>query len=130
MEIVTETRLPDSTLANKKSRQQVSRSAFHNDHSQDRARALHTRNAEGCPYCNGHHSLFKNLNVDKRNNVLSRNNLCYNCLSRGHSLEECSSTHTCRECGKKHYTLLHRFSAGTGRASNVVVVVALSPHLP
>ncbi len=87
VEIVTETRLPDSTLAHKKSRQQVSRSAFHNDHSQDTARALHTRNAEGCPYCNGHHSLyfcqaFKNLNVDKRNNVLNRNNFYYNCLSR------------------------------------------------
>ncbi len=135
VEIVTETRLPDSTLAHKKSRQQVSRSGFHNDHSQDRARALHTRNAEGCPYCNGHHSLyfcqaFKNLNVDKRNNVLSRNKLCDNCLSRGHSLEECSSTHTCRECEKKHHTLLHRFSAGTGRASNVAASATAASPLP
>ena len=33
--------------------------------------------------------------------------LCYNCLSNKHQIKECKSKVSCRECNKRHHTLLH-----------------------
>ena len=34
--------------------------------------------------------------------------VCYNCLHPGHSSRQCPSRFSCRECGGRHHTLLHR----------------------
>ncbi|XP_048519333.1 uncharacterized protein LOC109534907 [Dendroctonus ponderosae] len=33
--------------------------------------------------------------------------VCINCLSKGHFVNQCNSTFTCRLCGSKHHTSLH-----------------------
>ena len=46
----------------------------------------------------------------ERNNFVSDNKLCFNCLSKGHQLNDCKSDFRCREdnCNRKHHTLLHQ----------------------
>ena len=46
----------------------------------------------------------------ERNNFVSDNKLCFNCLSMGHQLNDCKSDFRCREdnCNRKHHTLLHQ----------------------
>ena len=78
-------------------------------------KALHTRehNQECCRCCSSIHSIyhcsqFKSLNVNKRYNIVRRNHLCFNCLSKPHTIEDCSSKVTCKECGRKYHSLLHK----------------------
>ena len=80
-------------------------------------KALHARdNADHCPCCDSSHpiyhcSQYKGLTVDKRYNLARRNHQCFNCLSKTHTIEDCSSKSTCRECGRKHHSLLHKQQA-------------------
>ncbi len=32
----------------------------------------------------------------------------FNCLTTGHSIRACASQRSCKICGRRHYTLLHR----------------------
>ena len=43
--------------------------------------------------------------------------LCFNCLTGGHSIEDCESTHSCFEddCKARHHTLLHSYFLEKGR---------------
>lgn len=64
-----------------------------------------------CPHCKGSHVLmncdkFLDLEVPKRNDTVSKLQLCKNCLY-SHGNQECKSTKTCRECNLRHHTLLH-----------------------
>jgi len=64
-----------------------------------------------CPLCNGSHRLFK---CNKFNQLTSRQrltqakqlNLCFNCLHLFSKNHTCS-TQVCRQCHKRHHTLLH-----------------------
>jgi len=64
-----------------------------------------------CPLCNGSHRLFK---CDKFNKLTPRQrltqvkqlNLCFNCLHLFSKNHTCS-TQVCRQCHKRHHTLLH-----------------------
>jgi len=38
---------------------------------------------------------------------------CFNCLSHAHVVRECQSFFTCRHCGAKHHTLLHKDTPAT-----------------
>ena len=67
-----------------------------------------------CWLCSENHRLmeceqFTSKSVADRILISQQQHLCYNCLSKGHSFDECQSTHTCKVdgCGKKHHTLLH-----------------------
>ena len=46
----------------------------------------------------------------ERNNFAFDNKQCFNCLSRGHQLNDCKSDFRCREdnYNRKHHTLLHQ----------------------
>lgn len=64
-----------------------------------------------CVYCSGNHSvykctIFKNLNVKSRNDFISSQGLCKNCLIQKHALFSCAGK-GCIQCGRKHNTLLH-----------------------
>ena len=48
-----------------------------------------------------------------------KNKLCFNCLSKGHSVDDCPSRHSCRECGRKHHSLLHRPAAASNPPATV-----------
>ena len=66
-----------------------------------------------CPVCsNGSHHLsrcysFREWDPKKKNDFVRAQGFCYNCLQKGHSLSECPSKGTCKECKKRHHTSLH-----------------------
>ena len=68
-----------------------------------------------CWLCKNNHRLmnckdFLAKTPAERNNFVSDNKLCFNCLSKGHQLNDCKSDFRCREdnCNRKHHTLLHQ----------------------
>ena len=66
-----------------------------------------------CPACEDDHLLFqcgmfKGWDLERKNDLVKRKRLCFNCLAYGHLLNSCSSRKTCRKCGEKHHTLLHK----------------------
>lgn len=66
-----------------------------------------------CTYCTKGHYLchctdFAQLDVDQRRTFVKSNNLCFNCLVKGHSIKNCRQNTACRTCKRKHHTLLHQ----------------------
>ncbi|XP_028178737.1 uncharacterized protein LOC114366158 isoform X2 [Ostrinia furnacalis] len=64
-----------------------------------------------CVICGDNHriydcSVFKSKSVQDRLNDVKNHKLCSNCLRQGHSLNNCRMG-PCRECKKRHNTLLH-----------------------
>ena len=66
-----------------------------------------------CPACKqAEHSLyicpvFKSLSLDRKKTVTKKVKACFNCLSIGHLSGSCPSRKSCRQCGRRHHTLLH-----------------------
>ena len=68
---------------------------------------------DSCPVCGETHPIyfcpeFKNMDVGKRYDLVKEERLCLNCLGANHSVASCGSKYSCRECHKKHNSLLHR----------------------
>ncbi|XP_050293840.1 uncharacterized protein LOC126734311 [Anthonomus grandis grandis] len=71
-----------------------------------------------CYFCKKNHSVYrcfalKKLDVKARSSAVNKLNLCVNCLNPSHTIENCCSNSTCRQCGLKHNTLLHSSSSDT-----------------
>ena len=72
------------------------------------------RHQAQCTVCKeGSHPLFqchtfKEWDQSHQHTHVRTSNLCYNCLSKSHSSKDCPSKWSCRECGGRHHTLLHR----------------------
>ncbi|XP_067622000.1 uncharacterized protein [Eurosta solidaginis] len=45
--------------------------------------------------------------------------LCINCLSKGHQLSNCASTHKCKICSRQHHSLLHRGTTSESSTTNL-----------
>ena len=65
-----------------------------------------------CFYCQGEHyiyacSTFIALSAEKRLEYVSKENLCKNCLRKGHNVKKCQYKGTCKTCHNKHSSLLH-----------------------
>lgn len=65
-----------------------------------------------CGICNSNHMLhqcpkFLALGVEARYNKITQLKLCKNCLKANHNTSNCQSTYLCRQCRKRHHTLLH-----------------------
>ncbi|XP_063923785.1 uncharacterized protein LOC135137936 [Zophobas morio] len=83
---------------------------------------------EQCLNCSDEHPLtkcdaFLEMEPRDRHTFARKKNLCYNCLSRVHSVSKCPSKVNCRVCNCRHHTLLHfvpKHSAESGEASGVV----------
>jgi hypothetical protein len=65
-----------------------------------------------CPTCQGLHeiwncNIFKAKPIKNRIETVKRASLCTNCLSKGHSVAQCS-TGSCRICRLRHHTYLHQ----------------------
>lgn len=80
---------------------------------------LNTKNNKSgnysCIICNENHriydcSTFKSKGIDDRMNDVTKYKLCINCLRQGHPAAECRMG-PCRECKRKHNSLLHRPSS-------------------
>ena len=51
---------------------------------------------------------FKGKSLEERTKIVKEARLCFNCFSNQHSVKYCKSTQNCRQCGKRHHTLIHR----------------------
>ena len=65
-----------------------------------------------CKVCSETHPLwkcpkFKKKSIEEKRNIVKVNNLCYNCLISGHRVMKCENSIRCRQCGRKHNTILH-----------------------
>lgn len=72
-------------------------------------------NKKGCLVCKNNHYLyecgkFKNMSLNTRLNLVSKNKLCTNCLRSGHHQSRCLLFARCKFCKKKHNSLLHQLS--------------------
>ena len=80
-------------------------------------RQLHTHLAtfeQRCECCEEKHKIFKcgkfeKLSVRERAGLIKVRKLCFNSLRTGHRSEDCNGS-KCKQCGRKHRTLLHRES--------------------
>lgn len=66
-----------------------------------------------CQYCQGEHYVgrcpsLEALPAAERFGKLKDSNLCYNCLTPGHSTRDCKSRHKCAKCNGSHHTILCR----------------------
>ena len=50
---------------------------------------------------------FRKINVKERKETVRKHKLCWNCLSKGHRINDCKSTVKRREWNKRHHTILH-----------------------
>ncbi len=67
----------------------------------------------GCPACKDQHGLlrcttFQAMDVDRRNKLVRDSRLCINCFSDRHGYRSCPNRFSCKTCGGRHHTLLHR----------------------
>ena len=65
-----------------------------------------------CLMCKQVHKLedcpeFKRKYNDDRVQFAWSNYLCYNCLTPDHRVRDCKKRNTCKDCGRKHSSLLH-----------------------
>ncbi|XP_062708617.1 uncharacterized protein LOC134288281 [Aedes albopictus] len=60
---------------------------------------------------------FQKMTIPERYDAVRKNGLCMNCLSSGHLARSCSKG-LCRQCGRKHHTLLHS-EANSAKISSV-----------
>ena len=81
--------------------------------------SLHSHVVSNCRHCqNGEHQLhqcpaFRDLDSAAKQQVVQTLRACYNCLSLEHAQAQCPSKRNCRECHRRHHTLLHRPSNDT-----------------
>lgn len=74
-----------------------------------------------CILCQANHPLyaceaFLKLSIGDRYKYVNNKNLCSNCLRGGHAIKDCWFG-SCKQCNKKHNTLLHKESNDTGASS-------------
>ncbi|XP_075163012.1 uncharacterized protein LOC142235634 [Haematobia irritans] len=103
LESITDIRKPSgSTVATHKSQNYYTRTE---------------NNYRPCKVCKQNHALrtcnkFKSWSFSDRRKFVMTNKLCENCLSHGHSSENCQSDKHCQKCQRSHHTLLHSDHGG------------------
>lgn len=70
------------------------------------------RSKEGCICCGEKHALFmcftfKKMTISDRQNFVRTKELCMLCFKPGHLSQSCLTNLKCRECERRHNTLLH-----------------------
>lgn len=83
-----------------------------------------TSSTNRCCFCSeSFHSAFvckrfQKMRISERYDAVRKNGLCINCLSSGHLARNCSKGF-CRQCGRKHHSLLHTDSDSAYQKSSV-----------
>jgi len=90
------------------------RSSHHGKDSSEKTAEKGERQWRPCWVCRESHSIFscadfKKKSVDDRRKFAAEKKLCFNCLNRGHTAEECRIERVCDidNCGRKHSRFLH-----------------------
>lgn len=65
-----------------------------------------------CTYCTQNHYIchckeFASRSIPERQDFVKKNNICFNCLVKGHTVSKCRQSTVCKKCGRRHHTLLH-----------------------
>ena len=84
-----------------------------------------------CGICQHLHITFKcpdlkAQTVCQRQSTVRSKQLCFNCLGPDHTCAQCTSKKLCKECHKKHHTLLH-LPAVVTTPSNAASATAPAP---
>lgn len=74
--------------------------------------ATKLENKKKCLMCDESHTLshckeFGKYSPKQRSEFSKAENLCFNCLTSGHSVRQCRVPICCRLCKRRHHTLLH-----------------------
>lgn len=98
----------------KREQTNVKAKSFHSTSPEEKSDTSPTKS---CSMCKAEHSLchckeFCKLQPNERNEYVKKNNLCFNCLTSGHSARRCRNRMSCRRCNRRHHTLLHQPSSG------------------
>ncbi|XP_054083409.1 uncharacterized protein LOC128920346 [Zeugodacus cucurbitae] len=93
-----------------------------------------TTDAALCAHCSLPHRIAKcptvlALNLEQRFEAIRRLQLCYKCLRAGHSLRQCSSGN-CRNCGRKHNTILCRAKVNNASTLGSSITSPVSNNVP
>lgn len=80
-------------------------------------------NIFSCVICNENHKIydcptFKAMSIDSRLSEVNKYKLCNNCLRQGHLASECRMG-PCRECKKRHNSLLHRPNTSANNCTSI-----------
>ncbi|XP_032684056.1 uncharacterized protein LOC116850187 [Odontomachus brunneus] len=86
-----------------------------------------------CPICKARHffsacQTFVRGSVSQRRELVRKHGRCFNCLSQGHSVRECKSKYSCRNCQARHHTLLHTSQRPEAQEANNSVIVQPSSN--
>lgn len=73
-----------------------------------------------CRICGEEHRLrkcpqFQAMTVSERRKYAEQNQVCFNCLTHGHSVNSCRSSSRCQVCQATHHTFLHAESTQNSR---------------
>ncbi|XP_050671207.1 uncharacterized protein LOC126969704 [Leptidea sinapis] len=76
------------------------------------AKSFATEVENTCTFCSQNHYIchckgFASLPVPERQDFVKKNNICFNCLVKGHSVFNCRQSTVCKKCGRRHHTLIH-----------------------
>ena len=74
-------------------------------HPQSTASSLVVKSGIHCAFCKGDHyssACEEVKEVQKRKDILRKENRCFFCLSKGHRASQCSSQRNCRRCGRNN----------------------------
>ncbi|XP_043263452.1 uncharacterized protein LOC122403788 [Colletes gigas] len=88
--------------------------------------ASHVANMQTqCILCKREHSLqhcekLKGMPHSEMHATVKQLQVCFNCLQQGHQIKNCTRG-SCRKCGKRHNTLLHRDQASVSAGSEPFV---------
>ncbi|XP_075157883.1 uncharacterized protein LOC142231149 [Haematobia irritans] len=91
--------------------------------AQNKTQTYHTKtdtNFRPCKACNQNHALracfkFKSWPFAQKKKFVVDNKICENCLSHGHTTQNCQSDNVCQKCQQKHHSLLHPENNHAGR---------------
>ena len=101
-------------------------------HPQYTASSLVVKSGIHCAFCKGDHyssACEEVKDVQKRKDILRRENRCFLCLSKGHRASQCSSQRKCRRCGRNnHHQSICETNPYQARSETPIVTSSFQPN--
>ena len=92
-------------------------------------------NPKNCPKCTRDHYLhdcpeFKRESSEERAHFVRSKRLCFNCLKPYHRVQDCRKKGACKDCGRKHSSLLPHPPVACGNANKDQNLAGKQPENP
>lgn len=90
------------------------RNQSYSKYSSDRLKFPKSEESNKCGVCPESHAThtcrkLMSMPVDSRWRTIQLNKLCVNCMRGGHFASKCPSKMSCKNCHRRHHTLLHKY---------------------